>query len=91
MGTFGRWVRLVFTLVARGFSCGVSGFGQVLKSDLRFFLFSLFFLAASPLLSSAFGRQNEVSRRTGEKNLWYTGYLVLGLHIMIQMISDDKS
>ena len=68
MGTFGRWVPLVFTLlVARGFSCAVSGFGQVLKSDLRFFLFSLFFLAASPLVSSAFGRQSEAPRRTREK------------------------
>ena len=44
MGTFGRWVPLVFTLVARGFSCAVSGFGQLLKSDPHFFLFLFFFV-----------------------------------------------
>ena len=37
---------LTCTLGARGFSCAVSGFGQVLKSDPREKLF--FFLAASP-------------------------------------------
>ena len=41
------------TLGARDFSCVVSGFGQVLKSDPRDNLF----LAASPLVSSAEGRR----------------------------------
>ena len=41
------------TLGARGFSCAVSAFSQVLKSD--------------PLVSSAFGRRNEAPRRTREK------------------------
>ena len=46
----------VLTLGARDFSCAVSDFGQVLKSD--------------PLLvSSAFGRRNEAPRRTREKPL----------------------
>ena len=40
------------TLGASGFSCAVSRCGQVLKSDPR----EKFFLAASPLVSSAFGR-----------------------------------
>ena len=39
------------TLGARDFSCAVSGFCQVLKSDSR----EKFFLAASPLVSSAEG------------------------------------
>ena len=46
-------VRRIVTLGARGFSCAVCGFGQVLKSDPRE---KRFFLAASPLESSAFGR-----------------------------------
>ena len=41
------------TLCARDFSCAVSGFGQVLKSDLR----EKLFLAASLLVSSAEGRR----------------------------------
>ena len=53
------------TLGARGFSCAVSGFGQVLESDPREKRYV--FLAASPLLSSAFGRRNEAPRRTREK------------------------
>ena len=37
--------KTISTLGARGFSCAVSGFGQVLKSD------------PAPLVSSAFGRR----------------------------------
>ena len=48
------------TLGARGFSCAVSGFGQVLKSDPR----ENFFLATSPLVSSAFGRRRVGLRPT---------------------------
>ena len=58
------------TLGARDFSCAVSGFGQVLKSD-----------PASPLVSSAFGRTRVGPRPTKRKtvthvrkNLWYPGY-----------------
>ena len=70
------------TLGARGFSCAVSGFGQVLKSDPREKLFSRekFFLAASLLVSSAFGRTRVGLRPTkrsspshARKNLWYPG------------------
>ena len=51
---------------ARGSSCVVSGFGQVLKSD--------------PPVSSAFGRTRIVPpRRTREKNIWYPGYIGLSL------------
>ena len=53
----------VHTLGASGFSCAVSRSGQVLKSDPR----ETFFLEASPLVSSAFGRRNEAPRRTREK------------------------
>ena len=45
------------TLGARDFSCAVSGFGQVLKSD--------------PLVSSAFGRRS--SSWQARKYLWYPG------------------
>ena len=58
------------TLGARGPSCAVSGFGQVLKSDLR-----------EPLVSSAFGRTRVCLQPTkrsspshARKNLWYPGY-----------------
>ena len=44
----------VNTLGARGFSCAVSGFGQVLKSDPREHV-------------SACGRRNEAPRRRREK------------------------
>ena len=47
------------TLVARGFSCAVSDFGQVLKSDLC--------LRPSAKHVSACGRRNETPRRTREK------------------------
>ena len=57
------------TLGTRGFSCAVSGVGYVsivtrAKNEV--------FLAASPLVSSAFGRTKLVQR---EKNLWYPGYI----------------
>ena len=58
------------TLGARDFSCAVSGFGQVLKSD-----------PASPLVSSAFGRTRVGPRPTkrsspshARKNLRVLGY-----------------
>ena len=44
------------TLGARGFSCAVSGLGQVLESDPR-----------EPFVSSACGRRNEAPRRMREK------------------------
>ena len=51
------------TLGASGFSCAVSRSGQVLKIDPR----EKFFLAASPLVSSACGRRHEAPRRTRKK------------------------
>ena len=52
---------------ARGFSCAVSGFGQVLKKVTL--TLTRFFLAASQLVSSAFGRRrvDEAPRRKREK------------------------
>ena len=57
---------LSFTLGARGFSCAVSGFGQVLKSDPREKL-RRSCLRASAEHVSACGRRNEAPRRTREK------------------------
>ena len=57
--------RPFYTLGARGFSCAVSGFGQVLKSDPR----SRFSLRPSAEHVSACGRRNEAPRRTGKKPL----------------------
>ena len=54
------------TLGARGFSCAVSGFGQVLKSDPREKL-RRSCLRASAEHVSACGRRNEAPRRTREK------------------------
>ena len=48
------------TLGARDFSCAVSGFGHVLKSDPR----EKFFLGASPLVSLAEGRRRVGLRPT---------------------------
>ena len=57
--------RLQHTLGARGFSCAVSCFGQVLKSDL------FWRLRRSCLLPSADETKLPVAR---EKNLWCPGY-----------------
>ena len=48
------------TLRARGFSCAVSGFGQVLKSDPRF-------ARVFGLWPKTCGRRNEAPRRAREK------------------------
>ena len=64
-GFFHR-VQSSFSLGARGFSCAVSGFGQVLKSD--------------PPLSehmSACGRRNEAPRYTREKTSGTQGKVLL--------------
>ena len=60
------------TLGAKGFSCAVSGFGQVLKSDPReklFFFFSCLRSLAEDV--SACGRRSSSSH--ARKNLWYAG------------------
>ena len=72
---------IIVTLGARGFSCAVSHFGQVLKkSDPR----EKYFFAASPLVSSAFGRTRVSLRPTkrnspshARKNRWYPGYIIV--------------
>ena len=62
------------TLGARGFSCVVSGFGQVLTSDPR----EKFVLVASPLVSSACGQHPaKAPRRTQEKTSGAQGNLTL--------------
>ena len=68
------------TLGARGFSCVVSGFGQSFKK-VKCAKSEKFFLAASPLVSSAFGRTRVGLRPTkrsspshARKILWYPGY-----------------
>ena len=58
---------LTCTLGARGFSCEVSGFGQVLKSDPREKLFFFSRLRLRPTKRS--------SPSHARKNLWYPEYL----------------
>ena len=82
------------TLGAKGFSCAVSGFGQVLKSDPR----EKFFLAASPLVSSGFGRTRVGLRPTkrsspshARKNLWYPGYWAPGNSNTVCSVCGERS
>ena len=75
------------TLGARGPSCAVSGFGQVLKSDLR-----------EPLVSSAFGRTRVCLQPTkrsspshARKNLWYPGYWSPGNSNTVCSVCGERS
>ena len=75
------------TLGAKGFSCAVSGFGQVLKSDPR-----------EPLVSSAFGRTRFCLRPTkrsspshARKNLWYPGYWAPGNSKTVCSVCRERS
>ena len=75
------------TLGARGFSCAVSVFGQVLKSDPR-----------EPLVYSTFGRTRfrlqPTKRRSpshARKNLWYPGYWAPGNSKTVCNVCGERS
>ena len=75
------------TLGARGPSCAVSGFGQVLKSDLR-----------EPLVSSAFGQTRVCLQPTkrsspshARENLWYPGYWSPGNSNTVCSVCGERS
>ena len=67
------------TLGARGFSCAVSGFGQVLKSAQRVFSRGFATLVFRPSAEhvSACGRRNEAHRRKREKTSVTQGSVAL--------------
>ena len=75
------------TLGAKGFSCAVSVFGQVLKSDPR-----------EPLVYSTFGqtrfRLQPTKRRSpshARKNLWYPGYWAPGNSKTVCNVCGERS